>query len=103
MISADHIASVEEDTREQSRPELWIQLRTGRITASKVKSVCSSPLHPPSFSLIKSICYPEVSKFTSAATKWGSYNEKDALLEYIERQSEKHKEFSVCKSMWPVP
>lgn len=46
----------------QSSSDLWFQYRTGRVTASKFKSVCRTRLSNPSISLLKSICYPVKNK-----------------------------------------
>ena len=41
------------------------------MTASRLRSALATSLAEPSQSLIKSICYPESSKFYSAACSWG--------------------------------
>ena len=60
---------VEQHTKEQSKSRLWYSYRAGRITASKFKAAVSTDGAMPSQSLIKSICYPEQHKFSSASTK----------------------------------
>ena len=44
---------VEESTRDQYNSKLWFKFRSGRITASKMKSVCRTDAANPSQSLIK--------------------------------------------------
>lgn len=64
-ISPEECKAVEVETRDQAHCRLWFSLRAGRITA------CHTDPAKPSKSLIKSICYPEAHKFSSAATKYG--------------------------------
>ena len=64
------VQAVEEETRNQSSSTLWFSQRAGRITASKLKQVLQTSLLQPSRSLIKSICYPEAHKFSTAATRY---------------------------------
>ena len=87
-----------EITRAQANSRIWFQQRTGRVTASKLKTVTHSPVEQPSQSLIKLICYPEVHKFSTEATKWGCEHEKIARKQYTDRQKKKHKNFQVCDS-----
>ena len=68
-VTSKQSSLVEQHTREQSKSRLWYSYRAGRITASKFKAAVSTDAAMPSQSLIKSICYPEQYKFTSAATK----------------------------------
>lgn len=49
-------------------------------------------------SLVKKICYPEDSKFSSAATSWGMRKEDTARKQYIAQASRKHTEFECKKS-----
>ena len=59
---------IEEKTREQSKSKLCHRYRAGRITASKFKQAAISKFHY--ISLVKSICYPEIMKFTSSAIRY---------------------------------
>ena len=65
-VTEDMAAAVEEATRVQSKCKLWYKYRAGRVTASRLKQVCRTNLARPSQSLVKSICYPEAFRFTSA-------------------------------------
>ena len=49
---------------------------------SKFRAAAHSDAHQPSVSLVKSVCYPESTKFSSRATTWGCEHEKKALEEY---------------------
>ena len=66
--SENQVKAVEEMARKQSMFKAWFQFRRGRITASKMKSVCHTDPDQPSQSLIKQICYPESAMFCSKAT-----------------------------------
>jgi len=64
----EHLAKI---TCDQSKSKSWFRFRAGRITASRFKqAVCTNP-DQPSLSLLKNICYPEINKFSTAATEWG--------------------------------
>ncbi len=54
---------VEMETREQANSKLWFTYRAGRVTASKMKSVCCTDSANPSQSLIKGLVYPEAFRF----------------------------------------
>lgn len=71
-ISVEEYKAVEVETRQQSSCRLWFSQRAGRITASRLKAACHTDPAKPSKSLIKTICYPEAHKFSSAATKYSS-------------------------------
>ena len=69
--------AVEQETRAQNQSKFWFKQRAGRVMASKMKAVYTNLAHP-SHSLIKTICYPEESRFSSKQTAYGSKNEKNA-------------------------
>lgn len=71
-ISDEECKAVEVETRDQANCRLWFNLRAGRITASRLKAACHTDPAKPSKSLMKTICYPEAHKLTSATTKYGS-------------------------------
>ena len=58
---------VEEETREQSKSRVWFDQRAGRVTAS-VFSEAARAGTPAS--LIKRICYPRASRFSTEATRY---------------------------------
>ena len=84
--------AVEEATRDQSQSTLWYKYRAGRVTASRMKSVCHTK---PAQSLIKCICYPEAFKFSSTATIWGCQHKKCARDTYKNQMVSKHSGFVV--------
>ena len=85
----------EEKTRSQHNSHLWHQMRRGRITASRLKAVCSTDPVLPSTSLIISICHPELSQFKSAATTWGCKHESEARAKYKTLYNTLHSQFSI--------
>ena len=90
--------AVEEATRAQSHSRLWFTYRAGRITASRMKSVCRTDIALPAQSLIKAICYPEAFKFTSTATKWGCEHEATAREHYKTVLAQSHVDMMVVDS-----
>ena len=94
-ISVDQVSLVEENTREQASSRIWYQQRSGRVTASKLKSVIATDLSKPSRSLIKTICYPDLYSFKSAACKYGVEHEDIARKEYAQRMSKMHTDFAI--------
>ena len=77
-VTVEISEAVERETRSQSHSRLWFTYRAGRVTASKMKSVCHTNPGKPSQSLIKTICYPEEFSFytVSKQTTWGIKEEK---------------------------
>jgi len=91
-VTENQVKNVEEETRQQAKSNTWFRHRTGRITASRMKSACHTDPRQPSQSLIKSVCYPNLFKFSTAATQWGCDHEKDALEEYQQKYAEEHRD-----------
>lgn len=58
-IIEEMAALVEMETRDQSNSKLRFMYRAGRITASRMKSVCHADSSNPSQSLVKTIVYPD--------------------------------------------
>lgn len=76
VVTTVQCLAVEQGTREQANSPLWYQMRTGRISASRLKAVCHTDPAMPSMSLIMSICHPEISRFKTASTVYGCEHEK---------------------------
>ncbi|WAR17912.1 ING3-like protein [Mya arenaria] len=93
--TAEQAANVEMETRQQSNSGLWFRFRAGRITASKMKAACVTNPLKPSESLVKSICYPESSRFENIATKWGLSNENRARDQFVKHVSHEHEGMSI--------
>ncbi|KAG5883251.1 hypothetical protein JTB14_036100 [Gonioctena quinquepunctata] len=52
-LTTDQVSLIEENTQGQHASNNWYLQRAGRITASKLKSVCRTNEESPSLSLIK--------------------------------------------------
>jgi len=87
--------TVEAATRLQAKCKLWYKYRSGRITASRMKAVCSTTITNPSRSLIESICYPDACSFSSKQTDWGTKKEKCAKELYCQEIGPNHENFAV--------
>ena len=96
-VTPEQSRAVEEKTRGQAHCRLWYRMRTGRITASRLKAVCSTDPSMPSNSLITSICHPELFKFRTAATTWGCDHESMARAKYKALYSLLHQNFAVSE------
>ncbi|KAL3870846.1 hypothetical protein ACJMK2_038883 [Sinanodonta woodiana] len=94
-VTAEQVKHAERLTRGQSECKYWHRLRTGRITASRMKAVCTSSIDKPSISTIRNICYPV--KFSNKATRWGCQHEKDAVDAYITKLAPRHDNLSVVE------
>lgn len=81
-VSEEQCNQVESLTKDQSNCKAWYQYRAGRITASHMRAVCKTNVKNPSMSLLKAICYPELNKVTTYATRWGCEHEKVALEKF---------------------
>ena len=55
----------------------------GRVTASRFKSACQTYPAQPSVSLIMGVYIPELTKFKTAAIKWGFEHEKVVISRYL--------------------
>ena len=97
-MSKEECSKIEEMTRGQTKDKLWFLYRAGRITASKMKAVCRTNMQKPSQSLLKTICNPQLSSFTTAATSWGCDHEKIALQTYENDMRKSHHNFIMSES-----
>ena len=52
VVTVHQSRTVEEETRSQANSRLWFHMRAGRITASKLKALCSTDPAMPPVSLI---------------------------------------------------
>ena len=68
QLTGEMAQSVEKATRSQTNSKLWFTYCVGRVTASRMRSVCRTNLANPSQSLIKTICYSEAFTFVSKQT-----------------------------------
>lgn len=94
-VTSEQANNVQIATRQQSKTKLWHKFRAGRVTASKARSVVKTNISLPSKTLIKSICYPDLMKFSTQATRWGCDNESTAKSEFKEKMMAFHENFTV--------
>ncbi|XP_046857602.1 uncharacterized protein LOC124451003 [Xenia sp. Carnegie-2017] len=97
-VTVEQQKAVEEKTRDQANSRLWFRFRAGRVTASRFKAACCTNRDSPSKSLITSICYPELKKFSTAATRWGCQHEEVARDKYRKWLNTNHENVSVTNS-----
>ena len=98
QITSVEAQNVELYTREQSLSKVWFQQRAGRETASRLRAaVCTDPTQP-SKSLVRTICYPDTTKFYSRATSWGCEHEQIAYKAYKNRFICLHSNFQLSRS-----
>ena len=97
-ISENGVINIEKATRLQSKSVTWYIQRAGQITASLMKSVCSTDSANPSQALIRQICYPQSNQFATKATEWGSGHECAAREAYVKDMTESHVNFTCRES-----
>ena len=97
-VTPDECRAIEASTRKQSQSKVWYQQRAGHITASNLKSACKTNTAKPAKSLVKSLCYPEAHKFSTAATRWGCKHEGRAREAYQREISRFHETLTICDS-----
>ena len=95
-VTSDQSKAVETKTRDQANSRIWFHMRAGRITASKFKTACCTDPANPSKSLIMSVCYPELFRFKTEATKWGCRHEQLALEIYSNKTQHENMKLSKC-------
>ncbi|XP_077354672.1 uncharacterized protein LOC144002880 isoform X2 [Festucalex cinctus] len=83
-LTQDMVQNMPKETVAQTGSKLWFRQQAGRITASKLKSVCQANPMKPSPSLVKSICYPDSHVFSTEATRWGLKHEEAARQQYMD-------------------
>lgn len=93
---------LEKLTRGQAKSRLWMRYRSGRITASRLYQATHTDPHKPALSLIRSICYPESARFTTAATQYGCEHECKAMDAYKSKQLHLHQDMKISPSGFVV-
>lgn len=94
-LTPEQFKLIEEDTRSQAKGAAFFRHRAGRIGASISKAASHSNPAQPSQSLIKTICYPNIFKFTTAATEHGCKHESLAVKAYEEVMKGKHVNYKI--------
>ena len=97
-----HAVRLRKNTRAQSKDIKWHNQRKSRLTASLFGHVMRRrSIHPKS--LVNTIVRP--TKFTNESCKWGKWgsdNEKNALLKYQQHMKSNSNEIELCFSCGPV-
>ncbi|KAG1925574.1 hypothetical protein F2P79_025443 [Pimephales promelas] len=94
-VTPEQAVRVEEETRQQGKSRLWFDMRAGRVTASRFKSAARTDPTNPSKSLIRQICYPDLCRFSTVATRWGCEHEQKARETYEAYAAQHHQDLSV--------
>ena len=89
-LTPEQVHMVELKTREQFKCKLWYEQWAGRVTASNLRKVLHTDFSNPSVSLVKTICYPESTKFYNKACDYGLSHESDALRAYNDSMQATH-------------
>lgn len=95
QITVEERKLIEEGTRNQSQGSSFYHFRAGRVGASISKAASHTNPAQPSQSLIKTICYSDIFKFSNAATEYGCKHESIAIKAYQMVTKEKHTNFDV--------
>lgn len=96
-LSEEQIKAIERDTVNQAEGGAFFRHRAGRIGASKCHAASHTDPSQPSQSLIKAICYPNIFRFSTAATKHGYKHEALAIAAYEKTMKETHANFVVTR------
>ena len=80
LKAANFILFTVEITRQQKIYNLWYLFCAGRITVLKCMESFIQPLINLILSLLKTICYPEMFKFSFATTSWGCQQDHTVKL-----------------------
>ncbi|XP_077063316.1 uncharacterized protein LOC143715422 isoform X2 [Siphateles boraxobius] len=96
QVTQQQCLVVEEETREQSKSKVWFDQRAGRVTGSVFYEAAKANR---AVSLIKRICYPRSSQFSTEATRWGQVNEERARANYISMMQDQHGDFQVYQQV----
>lgn len=92
QFEEEDIRRIEVATRNQYLSPWWFKFRTGRITASMFKSVCSTSIDNPSKTIVMEICYPELEPYESDAMKYGKEHKEPAFIQYKNKMEQEHEQ-----------
>ncbi|KAH9359995.1 hypothetical protein HPB48_019309 [Haemaphysalis longicornis] len=97
-VSETTAKKVEAATKDQSWSPQWFLHRARRVTASVIRSVCTTSIDKPSLSLVKKVCYPQKEKLAVPAVMWGVKHEIDAFRAYEAHERPKYIDFTCTRS-----
>jgi len=92
-ITEEEANLIETHICNQAKNTAWFIQRVGRTTASKMKFVCGTDISNPAQSLISSICYPQLHKFTTRETTWGCEHKAIARISFLDVANLLHTNF----------
>ncbi|XP_055539395.1 uncharacterized protein LOC129726563 [Wyeomyia smithii] len=81
---------IEAITTKQKNNKWWFIFRSGRITASVWKEICSTTIAKPSVTLLRRVCYPETVQFSTPSTRYGHKYEETAIEELFVSVADMH-------------
>ena len=82
---------------DQAKGSAFFRHRAGRVGASKCRAASHTDPSQPSQSLVKAICYPDIFRFSTAATRYGCKHEDIAIAEYEKTMRKTHANFVITK------
>ena len=82
---------------DQAKGSAFFRHRAGRGGASKCLAASHTDPSQPSQSLVKAICYPDIFRFSTAATRCGCKHEDIAIAEYEKTMRKTHANFVITK------
>ena len=94
-VTDQEIDIIEKDAINQAKGSGFFRYRAGLIGASISKAVSHTDPALPSQSLIKTIYYPELLNFSTAATENGCQHEESAILAFEKVMKTQHRNFKV--------
>lgn len=94
----EKLNKIEAITQKQSDSKWWLTFRTGRITASIWKEVCSTSISKPSITILRRICYPDAVKFSSPSIRYGNKYEEVAVNALFRAVADLHGDITQEKS-----
>ena len=82
---------------DQAKGSAFFRHRAGRVGASKSRAVSHTDPSQPSQPLVKAICYPDIFRVYTAATRYGCKHDNIAITEYEKTMRKSHANFVITK------
>ena len=81
--------------RGQSKLNVWLHFRSGRVIALRFHQVVHTILYKFTPSLVHNIYYSESTKFSTKVTQYGCDNENQAIETYKAKMAQEHDELKI--------
>lgn len=81
-VTENDISIIEKTTRGQAANANWFKFKKGRISGSNIGDVMKMRTLTSNITVLKKICYPNSTNFSTAATRYCYSCEKDAIRAY---------------------